>query len=616
MRGARTTELDGPVVGARRTAPTLIARRRAWTLVAVHLAMVAHYVHWRLAGRTLAPLELNEAVYTAAEGVITAGFLLLVVLVLASAVFGRFFCSWGCHVLALEDLCAWGLERIGWRPRPLRSRVLIALPLLVATYMFLWPLAYRAFAGIDAELHQRSAGSAWSSFLTDDFTRNLPGWPVALATLASCGFASVLWLGSRAFCTHACPYGALFSLADRFAPGRIVARGDCSDCGACTAACQSHIRVHLELTRFGAVIDPACLRDLDCVAACPDGRVSFGLARPPLLRGVAVWRGLGRKWDTSWPEEALLFVVVALAIFSLRGLFDVLPLLLTVMVSVMLAFAVFQSLRVLRGRRQRALGRALRDENRVTGLGRVWVVASGLVWLAVLENAVVRGAELLAGSRLERAQSSTHHDSVTENASAALRLYEFVGRFSIDPPADLPERIEHATALSSSYPIAPNPQSEAELTSGLARIEPLAMAGRLPEALDLASSLAARFSDSAVAHYQHGVLLAANGREPDALAAFERSVVLAPEDVDAQNNLGFLLLRAGRSAEAGEPLRKAAELGPYHAAARFNRGYWLLLEGRTAEALPHLQAARELDSSFRPIVDDLLAARAPVAPQR
>lgn len=608
MENAATLPNGVPDPGARPQARSVIARRRAWMLLAVHLAMVAHYVHWKLAGRTLAPLELNEAVYTAAEGVVTAGFLLLVVLTLASALFGRFFCSWGCHVLALQDLCAWLLERVGLRPRPLRSRVLAALPLALATYMFLWPLAYRAFAGIDVELHQRSAGSAWSSFLTDDFTRNLPNWPVALATLITCGFVSVYGLGSRAFCSYACPYGALFGLADRVAPGRIVARGDCSDCGACTAACQSHIRVHLELTRFGTVVDPACLRDLDCVAACPDGRVSFGLTRPPLLRGQAAWHGLGRKWDASASEELLLLGVVGLSIFSLRGLFGVMPLLLTVMAGVLLALSAFQSQRILRGRRARAFGRELRSPSGVTNAGRAWILAGGVALFGTVENAVVRGAELLANSRLEEAEAAIEPRHAADLASDAHGLYGFIQRFSVDPPADLRDRLEHAASLSTPAPPMRAAHTDFGLEAGLAQVERLAGEGRLPEALELARELAARDADSAVAHYQHGVLLAACGRESEALEAFARAVALAPRDVDAQNNLGFLLLRSGRAAEAEEPLRRAAELDPRHAAARFNRGYWLLHSGRVDEALPHLRAARELDAIYLPLVDELLGA--------
>jgi hypothetical protein len=40
------------------------SRWRFATLSAVYLLFALHIIHWRLAGRTLAPLELNEVMYT------------------------------------------------------------------------------------------------------------------------------------------------------------------------------------------------------------------------------------------------------------------------------------------------------------------------------------------------------------------------------------------------------------------------------------------------------------------------------------------------------------------------------------------------------------------------
>ena len=40
--------------------------------------MAAHYAHWKLSGRTLAPLELNEVMHTLELGIVTAGFLFMV----------------------------------------------------------------------------------------------------------------------------------------------------------------------------------------------------------------------------------------------------------------------------------------------------------------------------------------------------------------------------------------------------------------------------------------------------------------------------------------------------------------------------------------------------------
>jgi len=131
-----------------------------------------------------------------------------------------------------------------------RSRVLFCVPVIAMLYMFAWPQAARLVAGKPMPaLHVRADAQGWASFVTTNFWRNLPGPGITLLTFAICGFVIVYFLGSRAFCTYACPYGAVFSLADRIAPGRIVARKDCRQCGICTAACQSRVRVHEEVIR-------------------------------------------------------------------------------------------------------------------------------------------------------------------------------------------------------------------------------------------------------------------------------------------------------------------------------------------------------------------------------
>jgi ferredoxin len=349
-------------------APTRdFSRRRALVLALVHVAIAAHVVHWRLAGRTLAPLELNEVVYTAAAGVVTAGFLFMALICAATAVVGRFFCSWGCHLLALQDLCAWLLGRVGIVPRPFRSRVLRWVAPLAALYMFVAPAAYRLATGRGAaELHTRGDAEGWASFVTDDFWRNLPGPGVAIATFAVCGFAIVYVLGSRSFCSEVCPYGAVFALLDRGAAGRIVARGDCSGCGHCTAACQSHVRVHAELAAFGTVVDPACQRDLDCVAACPEGRLAFGFTRPPLLRSWAALRGLPRRWDVGERGEAGLAIVFVAAFLALRGLYGLVPLLLALAAAAILTYGAARTVQLLSRSDLRLHGARLRRNGRLT----------------------------------------------------------------------------------------------------------------------------------------------------------------------------------------------------------------------------------------------------------
>ncbi|MFQ5414883.1 MAG: 4Fe-4S binding protein, partial [Phycisphaerae bacterium] len=140
---------------------------RAGTLALVYVLMAVHILHWRLSGKTVAPVELNEVMYTLELGIITVGFLFMLVAVVGTGVFGRFFCSWGCHILALQDLSAWVLRKLHVRPRPIRSRLLLWVPMCAMLYMFAWPTAARLWVGHDApELHAATDAEGWASFET------------------------------------------------------------------------------------------------------------------------------------------------------------------------------------------------------------------------------------------------------------------------------------------------------------------------------------------------------------------------------------------------------------------------------------------------------------------
>src|SRR5262249_20849669 len=112
----------GPVRPSRR------GRWRALSLVLIHLAVGVHLLHWYLVGRTLTPMAPSEAMQPLGEGLVNAGFVLFAILILGTLIFGRFFCGWSCHVVALQDACTWLLRRAGIRPRPFRSRLLVAVP--------------------------------------------------------------------------------------------------------------------------------------------------------------------------------------------------------------------------------------------------------------------------------------------------------------------------------------------------------------------------------------------------------------------------------------------------------------------------------------------------------
>src|SRR5512143_2323340 len=84
-------KIQGPI---RRSS---MGRRRALVLGAVYVAVLLHVLHWKLTGSTLSPVEPSESMRTLELGQVNAGAVFFALAILSTAIFGRFFCGWGCH---------------------------------------------------------------------------------------------------------------------------------------------------------------------------------------------------------------------------------------------------------------------------------------------------------------------------------------------------------------------------------------------------------------------------------------------------------------------------------------------------------------------------------------
>ncbi|MEO6708160.1 MAG: 4Fe-4S binding protein, partial [Planctomycetota bacterium] len=345
--------------------PSRRSRWRAASLILVHLLVLVHLAHWRVRGSTLTPVEPSESMQTFELGYVNAGFVMFAVATLATLILGRFFCGWACHVVAYQDASAWLLGNLGLRPRPIRSRLLIWVPLAAAVYMFLWPTIARWLEGV------QFAGFT-AHFRTDEFWASFPGPGIAALTFVVDGFLIVYLLGAKGFCTYGCPYGAVFGFVDRSARARIRVTDACEGCGHCTATCTSNVLVHLEVARFGQVVDPGCMKCLDCIDVCPKDALYFGFGES---RSSALSRAKPRAsaplrvYDFSFGEEVALALVFLATLFAVRGLYDLVPFLLAIGLSVVSALAAVLGWRVLREPRVMFQSRSLVEGGKRSALG-------------------------------------------------------------------------------------------------------------------------------------------------------------------------------------------------------------------------------------------------------
>jgi ferredoxin len=270
-------------------------RWRAIVLILVHVAIALHIGHYMATGKTVSPLEPSESMAFTGDGLINAGVIFFALTIASTLVLGRWFCGWACHVVALQDLCRHWMVKIGIRPRHVDLGVLKLVPWMAFVYMFPMPLVLTWLDG-------KSFSISAVALTTDSFWRTFPGWEVALLTFFVCGFAIVYLLGGKAFCSYGCPYGGIFGIADQLAPLRIRVTDACSQCGHCTVACTSNVNVSREVREYGMVVDPGCMKCLDCVQVCPKDALYVGWGAPSLF---AKARTALHERSRSWIREIL-----------------------------------------------------------------------------------------------------------------------------------------------------------------------------------------------------------------------------------------------------------------------------------------------------------------------
>ncbi len=591
--------------------PSRSARWRAGALIALNLLMIAHIIQWRIMGTTISPIEPSEAMYTLQQGAINAGLIFFSLAILATLIFGRFVCGWGCHIVALQDFCAWLLGRIGLKPKPFRSRILVFVPLLAALYMFVWPTFGR---WLTKPANEPLIPEFTNHLITTDFWGTFPPVWVAIPFLFICGFMTVYFLGAKGFCTYGCPYGGFFGLADKVAPGRIRVTDACNECGHCTAVCTSNVIVHAEVKEYGMVVDPGCMKCMDCVSVCPNDALYFGFGKPAAAIGKAAKKGN----SLTWPEEALAASAFAASYFAVWNVYQIVPMLMALGIAAVSSYLALRVWKLVRSKDSSFYSHNLKSAGRMKLAGSVFLTLA-LGWLSlVVHSGVIR-----------------YHERAGALAFQSLQIPDELALAQRDPSQWL------------------NPGDKANIDSGRASFEtarkyglltnveamPKAawleyLGGNIDGSLELLSRSAQAQSGQAkaISLYYRGAILNRLGRYDEAMRSLDQAMGTA-NILLAREEKGESLWMLGRKAEAvavwndavrGNPglpvvsnfLAVAnADLGRTEAAAQAqaqadrstpNDPYFQWMLGlrlsnlkMTEQAERHFQAAIALDPEFR-----------------
>jgi tetratricopeptide (TPR) repeat protein/NAD-dependent dihydropyrimidine dehydrogenase PreA subunit len=499
------------------------------------------------------------------------------------------------------------------------------VPILAAAWMFVVPSIVRLVMG---EQHP----SFRAAFLTDNLWGRFPGPWVAGLTFGVCGFLIVYLLGNKGFCTYGCPYGGVFGLADTFAPGKIRVSDACDGCGHCTATCTSNVRVHEEVKLFRMVVDPGCMKCLDCIDVCPKDALSYGFGAPSRAKGAPRATPSPRPYDFSLGEELAMAAIFLVSVVILRALYDAVPFLLALGLASISAYTLLTVARMFYVLNLRYSRYQLTANGRPTTAGRVFLGGAAL-WAVFLGHSAVVQYDTIAGSRMyEAARSAPPTDpgraqAMSQSLALLLRAAK-LGAFSSgaletriaaasqavgdDAAAELHYRraVAISPELASAHlELARYARARQDRKTAIAeftevvRLEPtlqgadgdlaglLLEDGRGAEALELTRKLIARRPGVPAFRLTHALVLGQTGDVEGAMAETQAVAASEPRLADAPYQLGRLLASQNRLDEALAALEHAAELSPSTVEVQSWCAKVALSLSRWPSARAHLEAA-------------------------
>lgn len=566
-------------------------------------------------GKTVSPIEPSETMHTLQRGAVNAGFIFFSLAILATLIFGRFVCGWGCHILALQDFCGWMLKKMGLRPKPFRSRLLIYVPLLAALYMFVWPTAYKFFASTEP-------GPLIPKFtnhlVTTNFWETFPTVSVAIPFLLICGFVTVYFLGQKGFCTYACPYGGFFGLADKISPGKIRVTDACNQCGHCTATCTSNVLVHAEVKEFKMVVDPGCMKCMDCVSVCPNGALYFGFGKPTLLAPKS--DAIKRVYSLTWPEELAGALIFLGSFFAVRNVYALVPFLMALGVAGVTTFLALKTGRMFFKTSDVWFHRFnLKSAGRLSPAGWGFALFAA-IWIGLnLHSGWIRYHEHKGNLAFQKIQipdelalaqkdparwvSPTDRQSIDEGKRyllSASRLGLFANSEAMSKLAWF-EYLSGDAGQSAQLLLqaAGRQRGQGKALSLYYRGAILNLLGRYDEAMTSLDEAIEHRSDLILARQEKGESLWHLGKRDEAVAVWTDAVQRNPRLALANNQLAGAERLLGKFAEAEAHERQADESTPDNAFYHWMLGQRLQNLGMTELAQKHFQRANQIDAASR-----------------
>ena len=427
---------------------------------------------------------------------------------------------------------------------------------------------------------------------------------------------TVYFLGSKGFCTYACPYGGFFSLADKLSPGKIRVTDACNQCGHCTATCTSNVIVHAEVKQYGMVVDPGCMKCMDCVSVCPNDALYFGFGKP----SVVVPKSIAKNYSLTWPEEvagAVLFLASFLAVWDV---YQLVPMLMALGFATITTFLALRTWRLFRARDLSFYRFDLKSSGTIRKAG--WVFLSfALLWIGLnahsgwvryhesagaraFQNIQIPDELALASLKPDTWLSSDDRENIVDTKETSSRrcqcrfIHEQSMRYqSSRGLSTCPGNAEQSVQLLGTA--ARHQEGQGKALSLYYRGAILNRLGRYDEALKSLDEALAEASNLILAREEKGESLWQLGRKQEAISTWTDAAGRNAGLVLTNNFLAGAASSEGQAEAATAYEKQADQFTPADPYFHWMLGLRLQNVGMSALAEKHFQLAIQLNPGFR-----------------
>lgn len=320
---------------------------RTWSRIILMLLMTVHVVTWYVVGIHAVGSIGIEALFSGlSRGVVNAGVVFWILVILSVLLFGRAFCGWFCWFGGYLDLVEWGIG----------DKLKLKLPRTMPLYLAAIP-----FIALFAKVYG-SLLLTWLDGVPSSFTLNLAdtepwgGQQTGISILiTSVLYGPVLLyvFGRHVWCRYLCPIGALLKIFNRIGIGKVrLVKDECNGCGKCNRVCDMQVDVLGNLRDHGQVNSSDCIRCLKCIDGCPTSAIAFRMKKNGhiLLNTDAVNRAekfsLKRmRWSTLDIAVTVLWIGITL-VFTFTGTSRGAPQEIKVLMSVGLLLVIYGVVRL------------------------------------------------------------------------------------------------------------------------------------------------------------------------------------------------------------------------------------------------------------------------------